>query len=143
VLDIFQAHQNPKDRAYRARLLYYQFKRHCDAYYHPEHEMDKMWFRIIMRSTLYEATLPQDRVFALIGVIATMTKNEYGNRTEGFPSIDYTKPASLVFQDFVKHSINSSGSLDCLSFVQNREDDGLDLPSWTVDLRRNVPRYVI
>ncbi len=67
-----------------------------------------------------QATLPVDRVYALIGL------------TPSIPMLpDYTKTAEEVYKTFVKLSIGTTGSLAMLSFV--RFPKKLHLPTWTPD----------
>lgn len=147
--NVFNPQMDPKDEKYRAIMLYIFFKRDCDTYHFPEEEMSNMWFRLIMRSTLYECSMAQDKVYGVLGIVAKMTRRgdpEYADRidsTVGFPGVDYTKQVGQVYQDFVKHSINVSGNLDALSVFADRESMGEDLPSWVIDLRTNVPRLVV
>ncbi|KAF2277930.1 HET-domain-containing protein [Westerdykella ornata] len=148
--NLFDPTRDPTEETYRAMMLYIFFKRDCDTYHFPEEEMHNMWFRLIMRSAMYECSMPQDKVYGVLGIVAKMTRSgaeeEYAERidsTVGFPGVDYTKGVARVYQDFVKHAINGSGNLDALSVFVDRESVGEDLPSWAVDLRRNVPRIVV
>ncbi len=104
-------------------------------------------------------TLPQDKIFSVLSIAArsdcplanpyakssTTAGREQGaeqrlDLTLDFPAIDYTKATSLVYQDFVKHTINLEKNLDCLAILQDRSTIGSDLPSWAIDLRVDVPR---
>jgi len=152
-LNSFDPHRDPSEPVHKAKMIYALFKRDCDTYHFPEKQMEDMWFHLIMRSTLYDSTLPHDKVYAVLGIVAKMTKRggqrwhvDVLDSTETFPGIDYSKSVSIVFQDFTKHAINTSGHLGCLSIFQDREkvmggDD--NLPSWAIDLRRNAPRFKV
>ncbi|KIX95590.1 uncharacterized protein Z520_08710 [Fonsecaea multimorphosa CBS 102226] len=123
----------------RALLRYTFFNRECLI----ANDMD--WFQTMIRSTIYQTTLPQDKVFSTLGIVSkeqhTSLQNPRPNATNGFPAIDYTKPVSLVFQDFLKHTINQEGTLKCLCILQDRSIHSADLPSWAIDLRVDTPRY--
>ncbi|KAH8588239.1 heterokaryon incompatibility protein-domain-containing protein [Bisporella sp. PMI_857] len=141
-LDIFRPHQDPQEQALRTKQTYVLFKFDCNYRQYRGEVYRQVWFTMIMRSSLYEATLPQDKVFAVLGIIAEMTKKE-GDETIGFPEIDYSKTVSLVYQDFLKHSINVSEDLACLQIFHNRSTTAKDLPSWAIDLRQNITRLRI
>ena len=110
------------------------------------------WFKIIIKGAVYEATLPQDRIFSMLSVATRLDRDKSGESlqtngiswvaTTGFPEIDYGKSVSLVFQDFIKHTINLEASLNCLAIFQDRRARDTDLPSWVIDLRVNVPGYL-
>ncbi|KAH7176264.1 hypothetical protein EDB81DRAFT_897439 [Dactylonectria macrodidyma] len=138
IRDTFKPHRDPRERALSARRAYVFFKQHCESDMYTEGGgFHQAWFRMIMRSSLYEATLPQDKVFAVLGIIAEMTKEAY-DVTEGFPEIDYSKSVSAVFESFQKHTINISQTLASLQIFYDRDAIGQDLPSWAIDLRQNV-----
>ncbi|KAM5355518.1 hypothetical protein ACJ41O_002164 [Fusarium nematophilum] len=143
IRDTFQPHRDPRERALSARKAYVFFKQHCDnGMYTEGGGSHQDWFRMIMRSSLYEATLAQDKVFAVLGIISEMTKQDC-DVTEGFPEIDYSQTVSQVFESFQKHCINVSESLASLQIFYNRDTIGQDLPSWAIDLRRNVTRLML
>ncbi|EXA33045.1 hypothetical protein FOVG_15848 [Fusarium oxysporum f. sp. pisi HDV247] len=143
IRDTFRPNRDPRERALSARRAYVFFKQHCENdMYTEEGGFHQAWFRMIMRSSLYEATLPQDRVFAVLGIIGEMTKEAY-DVTEGFPEIDYSKSVSTVFESFQKHTINISQTLASLQIFYDRDAVGQDLPSWAIDLRQNVTRLML
>ncbi|KIW87021.1 uncharacterized protein Z519_12318 [Cladophialophora bantiana CBS 173.52] len=108
------------------------------------------WFSTVMRGSVYAATLPHDKIFSILGIAARFQKDKTNltshvgrkpwNITLGYPGIDYHKSVSLVFQDFIKFTINLEKTLACLAIVQDRSTIGPDLPSWAIDLRVDVPR---
>ncbi|KAJ9617027.1 hypothetical protein H2200_000748 [Cladophialophora chaetospira] len=130
--------------------LRYIFFRDCQKRNSKSRAFDN-WFQNIMRGSIYDATLPQDKVFSMLNLATRLTEDERGdpleiegtpsNATNGFPAVDYEKPVSLVFQDFIKHTIKLGKSLECLAIFQDRSVNGTDLPSWAMDLRVNSPRY--
>ncbi|KIX08696.1 uncharacterized protein Z518_03353 [Rhinocladiella mackenziei CBS 650.93] len=140
------------DPASRALLCYSYFRSDYESQQmHQTREANSIWFYTIMRSAIYQSTLPQDKIFAVLGIVTALTNQEANAKmdveqwdaTKGLPPIDYTKPMSLVFQDFIKHTVNGSNNLKCLSIFENRGASGKDLPSWTIDLRVDVPRYLV
>ncbi|PVI01552.1 hypothetical protein DM02DRAFT_704989, partial [Periconia macrospinosa] len=140
--DTFRPLQGPQEQALKAKQIYTLFKSDCNYRPNQREGYRQVWFQMIMRSSLYEATLPQDKVFAVLGIIAEMTKKE-DDETIGFPEIDYSKSVSLVYQDFLKHSINLSEHLACLEIFHDRSTTAKDLPSWAIDLRQNITRLRI
>ena len=133
----------------------------CYSYFALDHDklytitsinLHSVWFHNVMRSAMYKSSLPHDKVFAVLGMSSwqtstaesgsTMPPDPDADITRGFPAPDYTKPASVVFQEFVKHHINVSQTLRCLSIFQDRSRQDPNLPSWTVDLRLDTPRYL-
>jgi hypothetical protein len=131
----------------------------CYTYFSMDHDkfytitsinLHDVWFHNVMRSAIYKSALPQDKVFAVLGISSWQTATAENpsepepeqDITKDFPKPDYKKPVSLVYQDFVKHHINVSQSLKCLSIFQDLSKNGTDLPSWTIDLRIDMPRYM-
>lgn len=111
IRDTFRPHRDPRERALSARRAYVFFKQHCESDMYTEGGgFHQAWFRMIMRSNLYGATLPQDKVFAVLGIIREITKEAY-DVTEGFPEIEYSKSVSTVFESFQKHTINIDQTL--------------------------------
>ncbi|RKL30015.1 hypothetical protein BFJ70_g10311 [Fusarium oxysporum] len=129
IRDTFRPHRDPREQALSTRRAYVFFKQHCkNNIYTKEGGFHQAWFRMIMQSSLYKATLPQDKVFAVLGIIREMTKEAY-DVTEGFPEIDYSKSVSTVFESFQKHTINISQTLASLQIFYDRDAVGQDLPS--------------
>ncbi len=136
--------------ASRDRLLYEYFRDQHNLEPIPRSRGD--WFEIIMRGAVYESTLPQDKIFSMLSIAARLDQDEEGQALQvdgkawsavtGFPDIDYEKSVSLVFQDFIKHTINLEASLGCLGVFEDRSARTTDLPSWAIDLRLNIPRYL-
>lgn len=131
----------------------------CYSYFSMDHDkfytitsinLHDVWFHNVMRSAIYKSALPQDKVFAVLGMSSWQTATAESpsepeperDITKGFPKPDYKRPVSLIYQDFVKHHINVSQSLKCLSIFQDLSKNGTDLPSWTIDLRIDMPRYL-
>jgi hypothetical protein len=74
----------------------------------------------------YQATDPRDRLYALLGF------------TPSIPIIpDYTKPAEEVYEELVRISIQTTGTL-MMTFLC-RKPKHLQLPSWVPDLSLNLP----
>ncbi|KAF5237883.1 hypothetical protein FANTH_10597 [Fusarium anthophilum] len=68
---------------------------------------------------------PRDKVFSILA--ASDMKDSHSERLK----IDYTKSISRVYTDSVKAIIETSSSLDVLSYVSAADRTGsLDLPSW-------------
>lgn len=131
----------------------------CYSYFSMDHDklytitsinLHDVWFHNVMRSAIYKSALPQDKVFAVLGMSSWQTATAESpsepepekDITNGFPKPDYNKPVSLVYQDFAKHHINVSQNLKCLSIFQDLSKNGTDLPSWTIDLRIDMSRYL-
>ena len=102
------------------------------------------WLRILNEGTLFEVRDPRDRIYAALGIIqsrATRFNIEHvpDVETATFP-IDYAKPVSAVYQDVVKHLINTNRNLDILQVFEDRRSRADDLPSWVLDWRQNIQR---
>jgi hypothetical protein len=143
---------NSDDPTARALLCYSYFRMDHDKFYNISSiNLHTVLFHTVLRSAMYQSTLPQDKVYGVLGMMSEQTKmadnpyepNEEDDITNGFPAPDYNKPVSLVYQDFVKHHMNKSRTLNCLSIFHKRALQGTDLPSWAVDLRVDTPRYLV
>ena len=56
---------------------------------------------------------------------------------------DYMRPVLEVYQDMIKHMINSSLHLGALQVCESRLNTSADLLSWVVDYRSRIPRLLI
>ena len=79
--------------------------------------------RCLARTSERDATDPQDKVFALIGLVPEVR--------ERF-TIDYALPTSAVFQNAMIEVFWSSRDLGILQFASGHKENK-DLPSWCVD----------
>ena len=101
------------------------------------------WLRVVLDGALYEVTDPRDRVYAHIGIVrdSSAHRKSCACNSNEFP-IDYNKSLSVVYQDFVKHSINQGG-LVSLQICESRLDRNPDLPSGVTDFSCRMPRALI
>lgn len=77
---------------------------------------------------LFQATDPRDHIYGLLGFI-----------NESDPSYvppDYERTFSEIYRDFVRKTIQRSGSLDILGQIDGLVGEASVLPSWVPDWRR-------
>ena len=110
--------------------------------------------RTLQEGTTFTVSDPRDRVYALLGVLLSLTKRLYvetpfdevlGQSQESsttFP-VDYNKSVAEVYGDVMKYLINVNRNLDCLCVLQDRRNQASDMPSWVLDWRDSRSRYFI
>ncbi|KAL9620509.1 MAG: hypothetical protein Q9160_004978 [Pyrenula sp. 1 TL-2023] len=91
---------------------------------------------LIRRTANLKCTDPRDRVYALMGM-------RWKEERELQVTVDYTKPAGKVYQDYVQQFIARFKSLRLLSFCEI-QDHSSEMPTWVPDWSRpphaNAPR---
>ena len=109
------------------------------------------WLRTLQEGTAFEVTDPRDRVYALLGIIASPSTRFYvaapkhgngvtnGTAPKDFP-VDYDKSVSAVYQDVMRYLITIERNLDCLCVFQDRRKQAFDMPSWVLDWRDDSAR---
>ena len=112
------------------------------------------WLRTLQEGTGFQVTDPRDRVYALLGIIASPSTRFWvapakhgtvmtnGTTPKDFP-VDYERSISMVYQDVVKYLINVERNLDSLCTFQDRRRHNSDVPSWALDWRDDSARTFI
>ena len=112
------------------------------------------WLRTLQEGTGFHVTDPRDRVYAILGIIASPSTRFWvappkhgtvmtnGTTPKEFP-IDYGRSISEVYQDVVKHLVNVERNLDSLCIFQNHRRHNSDIPSWAMDWRNDSARAFI
>lgn len=103
------------------------------------------WYRLVLQGSIFAATDPRDKVFSMFFALQNALQpasNAIDVRTGKWVytafQISYTTSVSMVFQNFVKALINTSKTLEPLSFFRPsyRLDPTSELPTWVSDLRK-------
>ncbi|KAF2498727.1 HET-domain-containing protein [Lophium mytilinum] len=77
----------------------------------------------------FKTTDPKDKVFAILGLPL------FANIQVQL-SVDYAKPTSEIYRDFILAIINDRQSLSALRLVSHQDEVREDLPSWVPDFSR-------
>jgi len=90
-------------------------------------------FSLLLSSWYFQETDPRDKVYALLDMTNTPTRNQGQDRPPNSIVVDYKKTVSEVYQDVTKYLINHHNLLHVLLNFTIQKDYSLGLPSWTPD----------
>ena len=90
-------------------------------------------FNLLLSSWYFQETDPRDKVYALLDMTNTPTRNQGQDKLPNSIVVDYKKTVSEVYQDVTKYLINHHNLLHVLVNFTIQKDYSLGLPSWTSD----------
>lgn len=88
-------------------------------------------FSLLLSSWYFQETDPRDKVYALLDMTNTPTRNQGQDKLPNSIVVDYEKTVSEVYQDMTKYLINYHNLLHVLLNFTIQKDYSLGFPSWT------------
>lgn len=99
----------------------------------------RRWFRLILQGSLFAATDPRDKILSMVAALehaSTSDSVKMPDIVSAF-SLSYKLPVLIIYQNFIKGLINTSKTLEVLSFFRPNYDlTSSGLPTWVSDLRK-------
>lgn len=103
------------------------------------------WYRLVLQGSIFAATDPKDKVFSMFFALQKALQPpsweevpNLGKEVYAAFQVSYKTSLFTVFQNFVKALINTSKTLEALSFFRPtyKLHPTLELPTWVSDLRK-------
>lgn len=99
----------------------------------------RRWFRLVLQGSLFAATDARDKIFSMVAALEHASTSDIVKMPDivSDHSLDYKVSVSTIYQNFIKDLINTSRTLEVLSFFRpNYDIPTSELPSWVSDLRK-------